>query len=228
MPNWCENKLVVKGNKEALEKFLNECFTSNNIGDSHLDFQKIIPMPDSLDVENSSLSHNGLLIYVTDNVTKIDSLLIPKILNKEEYEKLKTNLGSHFDEAYELGKQLFQNILDYGSPTWYEWRLEHWDTKWNSDSCSITEDEEGLFVWFNTAWGPCRPIIRKLTEMYPELVFEYSYFEPGCWFGGTILQNSSGDYEENYIEDSSLLEFALEYDFIGEEEYDYYRNGGDD
>lgn len=45
MPNWCENKLTVRGTKEALNKFLTECFSVDSYGDKYLDFNKIIPEP---------------------------------------------------------------------------------------------------------------------------------------------------------------------------------------
>lgn len=45
MPNWCENKLTIRGTKEALNKFLTECFSVDSCGDMYLDFNKIIPEP---------------------------------------------------------------------------------------------------------------------------------------------------------------------------------------
>lgn len=45
MPNHCENDLVIKGSKEALEKVVNECFTPTEDGTMCLNFDKIIPYP---------------------------------------------------------------------------------------------------------------------------------------------------------------------------------------
>lgn len=40
MPNWCDNKLIIKGSKEALDKFLN-----THIIEGCFDFNTVIPQP---------------------------------------------------------------------------------------------------------------------------------------------------------------------------------------
>jgi hypothetical protein len=44
MPNWCDNNLRVNGEREDLDAFLSECFSTNQDKRKFLDFEKIIPL----------------------------------------------------------------------------------------------------------------------------------------------------------------------------------------
>ena len=71
------------------------------------------------------------------------------------------------------------NIEKYGAPTWYEWRIEHWGTKWNACDAELTETGDGsLHIKFDTAWSFPFPIFRKLAADFPMLNFEGSAQEP--------------------------------------------------
>jgi hypothetical protein len=55
------------------------------------------------------------------------------------------------------------NIEKYGAPNWYEWRCQHWGTKWNACDAEVTDNGDGsLHVQFNTAWSFPFPIFEKL------------------------------------------------------------------
>lgn len=49
MPNWCENKLIIKGKRETIKEFLNKYFTKDENGELQLDFDKIIPEPRTIE-----------------------------------------------------------------------------------------------------------------------------------------------------------------------------------
>ena len=59
MPNHVMNQLRLSGNL----KRINELLESVKIKDSVLDFNKIIPMPESLDIEAGSRTDKGLKAY---------------------------------------------------------------------------------------------------------------------------------------------------------------------
>jgi hypothetical protein len=44
MPNWCENRLQVVGERKELDTFLAECFSKDKYDRKTLDFEKIIPL----------------------------------------------------------------------------------------------------------------------------------------------------------------------------------------
>ena len=101
----------------------------------------------------------------------------------------------------------------YGKNNWYDWSIENWGTKWNSEDVLIDGDE----IQFLTAWSPCDPVIAALAMMFPAMRFVYTFEESGMGFcGERIYENGKliflydGDYKENplYEEDD---ECANEY-----------------
>ncbi len=89
-----------------------------------------------------------------------------------------------------------ENVAKYGYPSWYEFNLANWGTKWDvgGDEIPIESIEENaLTVCFDTAWAP--PI-----QFYNELVsqgfeVEAMYNEFGMGFCGEYFDGS-----DNYIE----------------------------
>ena len=97
---------------------------------------------------------------------------------------------------------------------WYDWSIENWGTKWNSECVEI----DGEDIRFETAWSPCLPVIEALAERFPEARFWYRYYETGMCFGGAVefindkrVYCMEGEYYENPLceEDD---EFAQEYE----------------
>jgi hypothetical protein len=83
----------------------------------------------------------------------------------------------------------FERIVPIGDvPDWYEQRLEKWGTKWVGYDVSIGEDS----IHFYTAWTPPIPIIRKLAELRPELIFRLEYYEVGMAFRGVVTAKWQG------------------------------------
>ena len=68
---------------------------------------------------------------------------------------------------------------------WYDWRLQHWDTKWEASEVEIDyEDSEILRVTFDTAWSPPEGVMTKLREKFPDVSFQCFYDEPGMESAG--------------------------------------------
>ena len=52
-------------------------------------------------------------------------------------------------EAHEA--QLEENIKQFGFPTWYEFALDKWGTKWDASNVDVIhQDEEHLTICFET------------------------------------------------------------------------------
>ena len=53
---------------------------------------------------------------------------------------------------------------------WYNWRLHHWDTKWEAYDKELEDVDEDTFrVTFNTAWSPPEAIYAKIREKFSDL-----------------------------------------------------------
>ena len=70
----------------------------------------------------------------------------------------------------------------------YDWRIEHWGTKWNAYDFHVTVDAPGCYECdFETAWGPPVPVWEKMAKMFPALEFSLSGFQlENFSFKGTI------------------------------------------
>jgi hypothetical protein len=90
-----------------------------------------------------------------------------------------------------------------GLSDWYEWRIEHWGTKWNSHRLEVQADEPGRFVlFFETAWAPPWPVVRAASEAFPTLVFELIFNESEAPFAGrNVFQRGELDREEFVADD---------------------------
>jgi hypothetical protein len=140
MPNWCENKLIIRADRQMIEQISADAEHKgfDNDGPTTLDFRKIIPEPKYPD-----------------------------------------------DQA------------------WYEWRCENWGTKWNATGITRTIDISGdkgtLTYTFDTAWSPPLRIYQAIIHKYKTICMEVYYFEGGCDFAGLIVQNESGEVEQEHI-----------------------------
>ncbi|HYT89793.1 MAG TPA: hypothetical protein VEL76_13880 [Gemmataceae bacterium] len=73
-----------------------------------------------------------------------------------------------------------------------EWRLEHWGTKWNAhrvtvDKPQIVGDGARVVIHFSTPYAALIPVVRKASEMYPQLRMDLSYVEETQEFAGRLV-----------------------------------------
>jgi len=86
-----------------------------------------------------------------------------------------------------FGKELRFPSTDQPDDRWYNWRCQHWDTKWDAYDLEILDDdEEQLEVTFNTAWSPPEAICERIREDYPDVSVSWFYDEPGCEIAGYL------------------------------------------
>jgi hypothetical protein len=95
--------------------------------------------------------------------------------------------------------------------SWYNWRIEHWGTKWDTNNCIDNgicgEGEDASIEYrFDTAWSPPLEAMDVLAEKCPTLKIVIHYFEGGMEFGGTREYaeggciNDDDDMETAYFE----------------------------
>ena len=94
-------------------------------------------------------------------------------------------------DEWELGRTAFQNEQKYGAPTWYEWAINAWGTKWSAYQAEIVEDNT---IIFNTAWSRTMPVIQKLAKNFPDIKFEY------CWADEDLgINTGTAEFENGEI-----------------------------
>ena len=138
MPNHVTNILTITGPEELVAKIKSEISGTYDDGDTmHIDFNKIIPRPDSLNITSGSSTSNGIAIlkYRAGDPTAINGIMgyqwatefaTPEDLINYMLEKGSANL--------EEAQKALDNIRDYGHQDWYSWSTSNWGTKWNAYS----------------------------------------------------------------------------------------------
>jgi len=97
-------------------------------------------------------------------------------------------------------------------PNWYNWRLEHWGTKWDVYETHCTRiDANTLQLTFYTAWSPPIPVFDKLVDMGFEV--NARYLDEGWMYVGEYIDGNdwtTDDVESVVTEYPDLdLEFGI-------------------
>ena len=168
MPDFIYCSLILKGEQQHVQE-VKEAISLIDEHDKHraIDFNKIIPMPESLNINEDS---DAQMFYKRD--------YLKKPFDESEVKRFISMPTARKQEAKSLAKQYHKNKKLYGHTTWYDWSVEHWGTKWNA----LIDDEErernltGEIIFFHTAWSPPIPIMNHLACKYPNVNFILEYF----------------------------------------------------
>jgi hypothetical protein len=118
--------------------------------------------------------------------------------------------GTFFNEFVPVPKQLVEteassqtdeeltkaNIEKFGYASWYDFCVNEWGTKWDTECHSVDTYEEypdTLEAVFDTAWAPPVPFYEKLERMGFQV--EAKYYEPGMGFTGMYSEGCDDYYE---------------------------------
>ena len=178
MPNHVINRLAFDCLEDRLQQILSEiCYDNNSDEDQKgigtIDFNKITPMSESLNIECGSNTDDGINLYLTSINPRVDYFgtekldrkqlngIVEKLHKLNHYSSYETHLSPDkikvmtkyrsADELVQLGKTAVENLLNHGALTWYDWRnrSDTWNTKWNSYD---SEYYGGNEIKFHTAW----------------------------------------------------------------------------
>lgn len=176
MPNWVQNNITFSGDEAEIKEML-EAIKDDETGFGSVDFNKIIPMPESLNIECGSRTSKGIEM-VKQYLEK------PEEFKREEgtLDEFIVDLREHSEDItdeeekkiWDIGVSAVENIHRYGSPTWYEWAHKNWGTKWNACECAEV-NENTKSICFQTAWSTPFPVIVKLSEMFPNIEIQTEF-----------------------------------------------------
>jgi len=221
MPNHITNILRIEASEELTAQIKTEIKSVDAEGETrHIDFNKILPMPESLNITSGSTTENGIAIlrYREGDDRKIREIMgyawgskfdDPEAMIIHMIDKGLANL----DEA----QKALDNERLYGCRDWYGWSTSNWGTKWNAYSTNDTDVDE---VSFETAWSNPYPVIVALSVKYPDAVFHMRYADEdfGHNVGEYSLQNGEV-IEENIPEGGSSEALTMAADITGYEDY---------
>lgn len=183
MPNHITNQITFGTEPAALEAFQKMLRDVQMEGQplGSFDFNKLLPMPKELNIESGSRTTQGLEL-VREYQNTLDSLRRRKPFLSPEYyteilqkhEELYWKKRQDNPEIWALGEKAYNNLRQFGSPTWYEWCQQNWGTKWNAyQPCPLCENSDTMV--FYTAWNSIPRLIEILSERYPEQTVFYRW-----------------------------------------------------
>lgn len=221
MANIVENRLTIKGERDQVRKLMD--FVRSEERD--FDFNKIIPMPPSLDIEASTETDKGAYLYLVgadpatppmEGVEKVSPQQMAQMeakLGKQDYDacRVEAMLSRYTpqqrQDLLELGKTAVENRMAYDAATWYDWCVEHWGVKWNAAESYAY----GNHISFQTPWGTPEPVLHKLSELFPDVTID-GIFDIEGW----------GVYHTVYQAGEILLEEEVDPESAEEEEESGY------
>ena len=86
----------------------------------------------------------------------------------------------------------FNNIIPEpeNNEDWYNWRIEHWGTKWNAYETDIVGYDNYLKVSFNTAWSCPFPVFEKLAKLGVKFTLAFADEDLGYNLGIFTTENN--------------------------------------
>lgn len=216
MPNHVENYISLQGDPKKIRSML-KAIQSDELGIGSVDFNKIIPMPENLNIEAGTRTDRGLQAYrdfieaYTAGRSAEDALKALENIPAESEEAFLRRRTDIKHDEWELGKTAWNNIRQYGAPTWYDWCIANWGTKWNAYGYDDTIDyHDGTPLYFQTAWSAPHPVLEKLTEMFPEIELEHEWADEDIGQNCGRYSYKGGERIEEYFPESEkeAIEFA--------------------
>jgi hypothetical protein len=227
MPNWVLNEITI----EPLDKEVSAEDIITKIVDEEgdLDFDKIIPVPDELNVPSSSDDAIALASYLSEDgekeLTENDIDLIKRIVCDSWFaaEKLKEfnqdpkswgmrelSLVTPYLDGWnylDQGEALYNNYTEYGVTNAYQFRVKNWGSKWNAEACSRTEDG----FEFLTAWEAPLPVYYKLANIYNcKVTCEFANEDIASRHGYYTVSPAGSNFEPS--SEQRATEFWQQYD----------------
>lgn len=209
MPNHITSRLKITGEATKVAEVFNFIKADDPYKDGEyclFDLNKLIPMPDDLDVVSSSTAEDGMkyILAMAGNIVERETYK-----RSEHYARMvrmEKEQPQLFANAVAEGKKRLHNIAEYGVPDWYSWRIANWGTKWNTyESREIDENT----IEFQTAWNGIPDAVKLLAEKFPEVTIEYKYADEdlSCNVGSFIFHGE--DIEDLSPEDESQEAWEL-------------------
>lgn len=218
MPNNVTNQINFHGKPEDIEIVM-KIIRNIDEGRDAIDFNRLIPMPDELDIVYSSDLFQAIGVYLTlinpnntikaEGLEKLNTDTFGDIVNRlhegafispntmlkiEEIKQIVKGLtdSTSIGEVIGKGKMGINNLMKYGAVSWCEWCCKNWGTERNAYKQSVESDTS---ISFNTAWTIPEPILQNLAKLC---------YDHNVWFEGQFVsddwQSRSGWFKSNGTE----------------------------
>ena len=100
----------------------------------------------------------------------------------------------HGDEQIARDAKKAAMVEKYGYPSWYDWRIEKWGTKWDVRDIEGDSVADGslIQIQFDTAWSPPLEIFEEMKRL--GYYVEAQYIDEGGFFVGDWIDGVDNSY----------------------------------
>ena len=244
MPNYVTNIIEIHAKGKNLNSILNAIRRDGDELGS-VDFNKLIPMPESLNLTKGSVTDASVRAYISHLRDEIvnhpdrpgslaevkryvlagEKVLtgsfgintsVSQYMPPSEIAKQAERHNMTAESFLELGKKYLDNQLTYGSATWYDWCVDHWGCKWNTEEGCLLKDGSENILKFDTAWSAPLPFMETLSKTFPDTKFFHRWADEDIGhnvgemtlYGGAIVSEEipEGGSKEAYELAFEILE----------------------
>ena len=111
--------------------------------------------------------------------------------------------------------QCCQALKETGYPSWYEWAIEHWGTKWNAYCVKRVAPTQ---IIFQTAWSPPLPVLRALAQRHPGEILRLRWADEDVGTNvGDIQVQADGTTTGGALENGKDAAYELAWDLLGDD-----------
>lgn len=198
MPNHCQNVLKVLGEQPAPGHF--KTLTATGAEREVLSFEAFYPPPEDVLTGDTG---GGTFARKPGERWHPSAALSLQLGLESTFENWGEKTADFRAQLYTLGYEV--EFLRFGTtaegeiidldadprPTWYDWRIDTFGTKWEPYDSSLDETEGCLLYRFQSAWSPPVAFVQKLIVRYPELRFNLRFEESGVGFMGEVTETGA-------------------------------------
>jgi len=96
------------------------------------------------------------------------------------------------EKALERGKFMNEFLPTPPNEDWYNWRINHWGTKWDVEASTLDNEYGSIRATYDSAWAP--PILFYQHLYHIGFEVKALYFEPGVNFCGIFDEGEDCHY----------------------------------
>ena len=121
MPNHVKNIITLNGDKKKIREML-EAIKNDDYGLGTVDFNKVIPMPESLNIESGSKSNAGIKAVKEYLNSMLDEHKNKTVTYDDFFNDLRSHRNDISDEKekeiWDIGVTAVENLHKYDAPTY--------------------------------------------------------------------------------------------------------------
>lgn len=216
MPNHCSNSVTITGPNDTIKEIASR-LKEDTDGNLQFDFEQFLPMP--VELKGIVASYPPAKVFTKDTGVQVyeEDLGLYKDSDGKTYNREECEYRNLTDEECENLRK------EFGAVHWYEWYNKTIGTKWGYYEQTVEVREGSISISAQSAWCPASSGLIAFSKLYPDVVIQNAFSEPGAGFLG-LEEIAKGDvetlhsYEGNFYEDSDDEEYEDEGHYVEEVE----------